>query len=635
MSDDNEPLTVLFGSVENVYQNVENLRKKLSARTRPAGLTLEVLGPDSKRHLIDRDGADDYLNCRGADDQPRKRHRISDSGFVGMSSHFDPHLLQFLDDGRLGDVRFRHVNTNPAFPVHFLKSPRDTANTEEQHATEISAQRERIRNMVKGTEQRLLELFFELVYPVYPIIDPSQFYAAYNRPGNTDNIDVGVLAGMLAISVTWNKYDPVLCLINFPRQLHDNLFAECNAAVERTLKSPTIETVQGLLLLMQWQTEQQEDLRAQLNRSKLVSVTFSLGIHLDCRNWNIAPEEKIMRERLWWSVYLAEKWASTNFGVPSGITLESSTWDYNKFISNNGEIPLFTNFIKLTLVLDKVMTELYSPRAYKVRYLDVATTIAKADEYLSELERWRAELPSEIREMSASSAMELKQNGILHLAELTVSVLLHRIKLHPACSRNNRIPRHELQAHRAQSYATIQRIVAFTLSITNSHIKTFWHTMVRYNFSTLFSFLVFFNLTSLTKREYNNSKLVLEKWNKTLQGLSKSWPSGPALAVERGNTPFAAVLKEEIDSKLVRYMGEGGAAGVAGTDPTASKRKRVPKRPAPPAPLVPIKGVHPRLDSTNTASQLLDPTARSGPALPLRFFANTSNDDNDDNNRKE
>ncbi|KAF5116380.1 hypothetical protein DV454_001708 [Geotrichum candidum] len=211
-----------------------------------------------------------------------------------MSSHFDPHLLQFLDDGRLGDVRFRHVNTNPAFPVHFLKSPRDTANTEEQHATEISAQRERIRNMVKGTEQRLLELFFELVYPVYPIIDPSQFYAAYNRPGNTDNIDVGVLAGMLAI-----------------------------------------------------------------------------------------------------------------------------------------------------------------------------------------------------------------------------------------------------------------------------------------------------------------------------------------------------MLKEEIDSKLVRYMGEGGAAGVAGTDPTASKRKRVPKRPAPPAPLVPIKGVHPRLDSTNTASQLLDPTARSGPALPLRFFANTSNDDNDDNNRKE
>jgi hypothetical protein len=634
MSDDSEPLTVLFGSVDTVYKNVENLRKK-SARTKSAGLKLDGLTPDSKHNSIDRDHDDDDINCSGADDQPRKRHRISDLGFVGMSSHFDPHLLQFLDDGRLGDVRFRHVNTNPAFPVHFMKPPHDTGKTED-YATEISVQRERIKNMVKGTEPRLLELFFELVYPVYPIIDPSQFYDAYNRPGNTDNIDVGLLAGILAISVTWNKYDPVLCLINFPRQLHDNLFAECAAAVERTLKSPTIETVQGLLLLMQWQTEKQEDFRAQLNRSKLVSVTFSLGIHLDCRDWHIFPEEKIMRERLWWSVYLAEKWASTNFGVPSAITLESTTWDYNKFVSNHGEIPLFTNFIKLTLILDKVMTELYSPRCYKTRYLDVTTTIAKADEYLSELDRWRADLPSDIREMAASSAMELKQNGILHLAELTVSVLLHRIKLHPACSRNNRIPRHELQAHRAQSYVTIQRIVAFTSSITNSHIKTFWHTMVRYNFSTLFSFFVFFNLTSLTKREFNNSKMVMEKWNKTLQGLSKSWPSGPALAVERGNTPFAAVLVEETDSKLVRYTGEGGAAGVPGTDPMVSKIKRVPKRPALPAPLVPLKGVHLKMDTAHDASQLLDPAARSGPALPSESFANngTSNDNNDHNKKE-
>lgn len=646
MSDNDEPLEKLFGSVKNVYRNVEKFKRKFSTRSDSVDLP-RISAKDSETTLINQTDNDIRF---GLDKQPNKRCRISDSRVVGMSSHFDPHLLQFLDNGRLGNVRFQHVNSDTAFPVHFLLPPPNVLTVAEQYATEITAQRVRIRNMVKGTEPRLLELFFELVYPVYPIIDPKQFYAAYNHPGNTDNIDVGLLAGVLAISVSWTKYDPALCMMNFPRQLHDNLFAECLVAVERTLKKPTVETVQGLLLLMQWQTEQHEDFRAQLNRSKLVSVAFSFGLHLNCHDWNISSDEKIMRERLWWSVYLVEKWVSTNLGVPSAITLENTTWNCELFVSDNAEIPLFKNFIKLTRILDKVITDLYSLRGCKERYLDVTTTIAKADEYLTELERWRTELPPEIREMSPRSAMELKQNGILHLSELTVSVLLHRIKLRPMCSHNHRIPRHEVQAYRAQSYATIQRIIAFTSCIANSHIKTFWHTMARYNFSTLFSFLVFYNLTSLTKREFNNSKIIMEKWNKTLQGLSKSWPSGPALAVERGNTAFGVVLEEDSNSMLTRYTEESGSAETAGTASVAVKRKRAPKKSVPVSSAVPLKSLKKdnnnnknsnsklqKLDFTTVSEQT--PSALSTPTAPLALQINdvtkaNKNDNGNNGNNK-
>lgn len=475
--------------------------------------------------------------------------------YLGFSGDFDPHLMQYYkyNDNEVASFfkcSARQMQADPAFPVQFLayadyrgKAVRD----------EIAAQRKRLKELTRGTEDRLLRLFFRLVYPTYPIVDRKKFYADYSR--GSENIDICLYSGLLAISVIWNKYDEVLCVKNLPHQLYDKLFDECAIAVERSLKHPTLGTVQGLLLLAQKhiiQSDNSKIFSENLHIAKLVSVSHTLGLHLDCSNWSISASEKRLRKRIWATVYMVEKWSSANLGSPSLLTYENSTWE--QYEEEDPSSLLFVHFGKLTHILDRIMQELYSVRNYAERYNNPMETIAKVDKFFVTLQFWRNELPPELKEMGYLHENELKKNGILHLAELTIAVLLHRIKLHPSCTKQ--LDRPTLLKYRAQAGSIIQRIVKYTSAIDNPHLKSFWHSMVRLNFSTLFSFVLFHHITSTSKKEFEDTKQVMNKWSKTLQGLSKSWGGGTGLAVERASTVYLSGNYENIfdfEKGLVMY----------------------------------------------------------------------------------
>lgn len=477
--------------------------------------------------------------------------------YLGFSSDFDPHLMQYYkyDENHVASFfkcSARQVLDDPTFPVQFLAF---SDNRGKQVKDEIAAQRKRLKELTKGMEDRLLRLFFRLVYPTYPIVDRKKFYAEYSK--GSENIDICLYAGLLAISVIWNKYDEELCVKDLPRQLYDELFDECEIAVERSLNHPTLGTVQGLLLLAQKHIIQSDNstlFSANLLMAKLVSVSHTLGLHLDCSDWSISSSEKRLRKRLWATVYLVEKWCSANLGLPSILNDENSTWD--EYSEEDPSSSLFVHFGKLTRILDGILKDLYSVKNYADRYRDAAETIRKVDKYFVALQYWRDELPPELKQMSCVNEHDIKKNGILHLAELTIAVLLHRIKLHPSCT--NLLDRDTLLKYRAQATTIIQRVVKYTSEIDNPHLKSFWHSMVRLNFSTLLSFVLFHHITSTSKKEFEETKQVLKKWSKTIQGLSKSWAGGTGLAVERASTVFlsgdtATMFREDDGSGLVRY----------------------------------------------------------------------------------
>lgn len=477
--------------------------------------------------------------------------------YLGFSGDFDPHLMQYYkyDENHVASFfkcSARQVQDDPVFPVQFLAFS-DTRGKAVKD--EVAAQRRRLKELTRGTEDRLLRLFFRLVYPTFPIVDRKKFYAEYSK--SSDNIDICLYSGLLAISVIWNKYDEELCVKDLPRQLYDKLFDECAIAVERSLKHPTLGTVQGLLLLAQKhiiQSDNSELFSANLLMAKLVSVSHTLGLHLDCTDWSISASEKRLRKRLWATIYLVEKWSNANLGLPSILTDENSTWD--EYTEDDPSSSLFVHFGKLTRILDGILKDLYSVRNYAQRYKDAANTIKKVDKYFVALQYWRDELPEELKDMSYANDSDVKKNGILHLAELTIGVLLHRIKLHPSCT--SLLDRETLLKYRAQASRIIQRIIKYTSEIDNAHLKSFWHSMVRLNFSTLLSFVLFHHITSTSKKEFDETKQVLNKWSKTMQGLSKSWAGGTGLAVERASTVFlsgdtATLFRDPEISGLVRY----------------------------------------------------------------------------------
>lgn len=461
--------------------------------------------------------------------------------YLGLSSDFDPHLMQYYNyDHESHVAQFfkcsaREMDNDRAFPVQFLAF-RDSRGKAVRD--EIAAQRQRLTILTEGCEDRLLRLFFRLVYPTYPIVDRKKFYADYMR--GSENIDICLYAGILAISVIWNKYDEVLCVKNLPRELYDKLFDECSIAVERSLTRPTLGTVQGLLLLIQKhiiQSVMSALFSANLLMAKLISVAHTLGLHLDCSSWSISSSEKRLRKRIWATIYIVEKWASANLGHPSMLHHENSTWGV--YDEDDPSSLLFVHFGRLTRILDGIMLDLYSVREYKDRYEDPKATISKVDKYFLALQGWRDELPEDLRDMSyATSPNELKTNGILHLGELTVAVLLQRIKMHPSCTRL--LSQSDTLKYRAQASTLISRIVTYTSEIDNTHLKSFWHSMVRLNFSTLLSFMLMHHITSTSKKEFEETKVQIKRWTKMVQGLSKSWAGGTGVVSERASTVFLA-----------------------------------------------------------------------------------------------
>lgn len=461
--------------------------------------------------------------------------------YLGFSGDFDPHLMQYykydLDSqvAKFFNCAVRQLDSDPAFPVQFLAFPDSRGKIVKD---EIAAQRRRLAVLTEGCEDRLLRLFFRLVYPTYPIVDRKKFYVDYMK--GSENIDICLYAGILAISVIWNKYDDVLCVKNLPRELYDRLFEECSIAVERSLTRPTLGTVQGLLLIIQKHIIQSDTstlCSANLHMAKLVSVAHTLGLHIDCESWSISAPEKRLRKRLWATIYIVEKWASANLGTPSLLNFENTTWA--AYDEQDPSSLLFIHFGRLTRILDGILIDLYSVREYKERYKDSKTTIAKVDKYFTALQSWRDGLPEDLRDMSyTSSPNEPRKNGILHLAELTIAVLLHRVKMHLSCTRQ--LPPSQITKYRAQAATIVARIMKYTSEIDNTHLRSFWHSMVRLNFSTLLSFMLLHHISSISKKEFEETKLQVKKFTKMIQGLSKSWAGGTGVASERASTVFLA-----------------------------------------------------------------------------------------------
>jgi hypothetical protein len=71
------------------------------------------------------------------------------------------------------------------------------------------------------------------------------------------------------------------------------------------MRHPKLSTLQGALLLLQYRPF---DDNAWALSAETVAVMQELGVHLDCDAWRIPTWEKILRRRLAWNVYAADKW---------------------------------------------------------------------------------------------------------------------------------------------------------------------------------------------------------------------------------------------------------------------------------------------------------------------------------------
>ncbi|KAF7727022.1 hypothetical protein EC973_008136 [Apophysomyces ossiformis] len=220
-------------------------------------------------------------------------------------------------------------------------------------------------------------------------------------------------------------------------------------------RSPSISSVQALVIFQNHRASIDEKVASGwLINATAVRMAQDLGLHRSSESWDVSDCEKETRRRVWWSVYVMDRWFSAAMGRPQTIfdedcdeayPKESATWeevmdlppgrtpddeDGPRFPSlephvackvKGEDIPIYQPFVqvvKLSEILGRILQGLYTPKAKKHSAAHGSDALVKyLDNALSE---WRSALPPALQ-ISNITARRLDSRGQTPLLSMSVS----------------------------------------------------------------------------------------------------------------------------------------------------------------------------------------------------------------------
>lgn len=143
----------------------------------------------------------------------------------------------------------------------------------------------------------------------------ARSYREFNPP---------LLAAVYLLALGYWNFDEEL----MPYPKPDTRFFEAMAfsSFHGAMHMPKLSAVQGGLLLTQYQTSMPDggvDERYIHLTTQLVSLMYSLGLHLDCGDWDIPDWEIGLRKRMSWAVFMQDRWSSIFDARPCLINQEN------------------------------------------------------------------------------------------------------------------------------------------------------------------------------------------------------------------------------------------------------------------------------------------------------------------------
>lgn len=308
--------------------------------------------------------------------------------FVGLSGDQDPFILQYCKTKRVlgtDGVQWacQRLGDDPRFPASFAAMP-------DQHLDAYPSYYplSRIQEIASPHNDRLVRAFFEVVHPAIPILDPQSFTLS-TAPSS-------LLAAIFSLA---HPYCPDAQSIN------PWLFMDFDSqALPIEARSAKLETVEAALLYAQRHTyifraPTMPGMWAEMG--SLVGMSHDVGLNIDCSEWDIPVDQKKRRKRLWWAVYIHEKWAALTLGRPSYIhddqydVEELELTDIAPDPRASAEIRdlsarVFVAAAKLTVILSDILSELYTIRRVKrLHSLDIQECCNISNAFLERLDAWK------------------------------------------------------------------------------------------------------------------------------------------------------------------------------------------------------------------------------------------------------
>lgn len=368
----------------------------------------------------------------------------------------------------------------------------------------------------------LINLFWRIVHPSYPILYKRGFMEMYSK--SYREVAGPLLGAVYLISLNWWSYDKELS--NKPTPNASLLRKAVIKAIQNGYHRPKLSSIEATLILLQCKPEDAfnpDHTWSWGYTGQALSIGQALGLHLDASFWAIPAWERRLRRRLSWALYMQDKWTALVHGRPSHIHdddwgvqdisdvdfTDDDSDDYAMTMMGSNDIPrtdvktgwgVFIGLVTISKTLSEVLTKFYSLRTSRLQ--DTVKLYQEALPILERLRSWYQDLPPLLllenhsrRQLSANGKsrkvyVDVFQSadleiGSLHLAYhgLMITILRRIIRstaLAPLCRDVNILNNTRKLASEATHAAT-----SFVLKLRPDNLEAFWFFCKSRNFAIL------------------------------------------------------------------------------------------------------------------------------------------------------
>ncbi|KAL3458401.1 fungal-specific transcription factor domain-containing protein [Aspergillus heterothallicus] len=401
----------------------------------------------------------------------------------------------------------------------------------------------------------LVQLYARYIDPYYPILSRHQIPAS---PDTLSNMPLALLTAICATTLPFIMYDEALyTLLLHPPSARD-LYRICWLGITQDLHAPTLSTLQACLILQQ---------RLPTNlylsdtaftwslMSTAVSVANTIGLHRDPSSWTSVPAwERRLRRRLWWGLWLTEKWIAYTRGMPSHIsddefdvpTLALSETDDLLDPAATKTCPEMRAYLfyltSLTRILADIQHTYYTVKAVARTSTDLEYSLDAARSTRARLKDWRDRLPESLKRRSSTSSLsvhsasaspqDLDGSGSLYLSYIVTHMSLFRALLRPldavpslVCDCTD-----SAKAVIKGALLCVKEFVEFVEGLTGAQWNSFWHSWSRPNFAIAGAFMVHLLhiVTSPSAADFSDEYHELQGWIRRWRWVNRISANGAA-----------------------------------------------------------------------------------------------------------
>ncbi|KAG1453307.1 hypothetical protein G6F56_007608 [Rhizopus delemar] len=303
------------------------------------------------------------------------------------------------------------------------------------------------------TSDKLIKIYFANIHPVLPVVNKARFLKQYRDQAETYP-PPDLLNAMLGAAGRFAECDSLDDPSSrssdgtweVPLGWSDIFFEQSEKYITQSTSAPTISKVQSIILIHNHRGNIDSKSSACWMLGGVgIRIAQSLGLNRDCEEWDIPESEKQTRKRIWWSLYIADRFHSASLGRPLSIRDEDNDVAYpdstaswkevldlpdegedktlprfpsamskpKQFDGRVGIYQLFVELIKLSEILGRILQGMYTPKAKKAGLEQGSDLIVKQlDE---ELTQWRFGFPAALKNAAFEDFDERKG----HLAPVT------------------------------------------------------------------------------------------------------------------------------------------------------------------------------------------------------------------------